>query len=449
MKRKILSMISIVIVAFNVCAGNTLAAEDTISKENIKYAMMNEQREQEELKGILENLEEEQISEEEWNQINKEYINLEFSIPDDKIEIYEDIDDGLIKESKISTTGIATYASSYTGGVYYTGGTATSTTMRYSMSIALKTYYAKTTSSDVDLYKFGDKVVDSFVVPGMVTTNVLGENCSDMVPQGLVYASGYIFISAYCKTEAKEHNSVLYVIDASSREYITTLVLDGKPHAGGLAYANGRLWICDGGKTDDGYPIIHYYDMLDLVRVIEKAQRNSSYKSVGLSYIEHGKIYLKSQSLCSFMTSYNGYLYVGEYYTNQKGTIGCYSSTASDGQYVTAISTQEGVKYAQGIMFYETYSYVYMLLNSSTAYKNTSNAYVYRCKKGTSQFSYYQTIELPGMLEQSMIYNGKTYFIFESCSKYWGSIKLLQQSLLNPPDIVGKVCGLNNSFIFK
>ncbi|MGA9519658.1 MAG: hypothetical protein WBV27_12835, partial [Trichococcus sp.] len=88
-----------------------------------------------------------------------------------------------------------------------------------------------------------------FIIPGMDATLTLHheheeeEICTTMTPQGLAVNKDYLFISAYCQT--KEHNSVIYVLDKKSGSFIKEIVLDGIPHAGGLAYDNNHelLWV--------------------------------------------------------------------------------------------------------------------------------------------------------------------------------------------------------------
>lgn len=106
-----------------------------------------------------------------------------------------------------------------------------------------------------ELYRatFEEEGVESgeniFIIPGMDATLTLrhehkeAEICTTMTPQGLTLNKDYLFISAYCQT--KEHNSVIYVLDKKSGSFVKEIVLDGIPHAGGLAYDNNHdlLWV--------------------------------------------------------------------------------------------------------------------------------------------------------------------------------------------------------------
>lgn len=89
------------------------------------------------------------------------------------------------------------------------------------------------------------------VIPGLKATKTIkyesgeGDMCTSMVPQGLGISEKYMFISAYCYTH--QHNSVIYVLDNETGEYIKTITLPNKTHAGGLAYdpENHILWVSD------------------------------------------------------------------------------------------------------------------------------------------------------------------------------------------------------------
>lgn len=96
-----------------------------------------------------------------------------------------------------------------------------------------------------------DKVVsDSYVMPGLKATRTLDQNgsiamCTSMVPQGVCVTEDYVLMSAYCGK--KQHNSVIYVIDKTTHDFVKELVLKGTPHVGGITYdpKNNNIWICD------------------------------------------------------------------------------------------------------------------------------------------------------------------------------------------------------------
>ena len=451
MKRKVLS--TLVLATAILCS--TVFETKAVQNENFAATVKRGEKAEVQVSEKLRDYageEEIHISEEEMKQMDEEYRELELFYNDS----YESgVCDCEQQNNSIETFGISNYANTTSAsasatsecGILYTGGTATGTSIRFEMRPALAYSYSIKTSSSSSKYTFGSKITDSFVVPGMVTTNVKVKNCTDMIPQGMVYANGYIFISAYCQKE--EHNSVLYVINSNSKQYVTTLVLVGKPHAGGLAYSNNCLWVCTGYDDGKGQAILYYYNVTDIVKAVKRAKENTSCKSVDISNINYGKVYLKNQSKCSFITAKYDYLYVGEYYESEKGTLGTYYANASDGAILTATLIQEVPKITQGMAWYENSSNKYLLFTASSGIYNNSNVYIYRKTSSGTSYTYYKTIEMPGMIEQPMVYSGKTYFVFESCSKYWGTLKnnWASTSAL-PAAIVGKACGFDNNFIY-
>lgn len=88
------------------------------------------------------------------------------------------------------------------------------------------------------------KYAKSVIIPGLQNTNLNGFGCTTMVPQGLTFAKSYMLMSAY--DLSKEENSVIYVINKSSKKLVTTVELPSQTHAGGLAYDGRNLWITSG-----------------------------------------------------------------------------------------------------------------------------------------------------------------------------------------------------------
>lgn len=90
---------------------------------------------------------------------------------------------------------------------------------------------------------------DAVVIPGLKEavsrsyfTGKLA-SCHAMTPQGVTVMDGKLLISAYCHNYS--HDSVLFVLDKDSGKYEKTVVLDGMPHVGSIAYDEGRhgVWV--------------------------------------------------------------------------------------------------------------------------------------------------------------------------------------------------------------
>lgn len=86
----------------------------------------------------------------------------------------------------------------------------------------------------------------SIIIPGLKMTNVAGFNTTGMVPQSVTFAGDYMLISAY--DISKKQDSVIYVVNKSTRKYITTIVLPHNGHVGGIAFDGVNVWMTYGTK---------------------------------------------------------------------------------------------------------------------------------------------------------------------------------------------------------
>lgn len=84
----------------------------------------------------------------------------------------------------------------------------------------------------------------SYVIPGLVGTNVGGFYATRMVPQSVTFAGNYLLISAYDYTKKQE--SVIYVMNKTTRKYITTIVLPHTGHVGGITFDGENVWVTYG-----------------------------------------------------------------------------------------------------------------------------------------------------------------------------------------------------------
>ncbi len=135
----------------------------------------------------------------------------------------------------------------------------------------------------------------SFVIPGLATTNVGGFSSTRMCPQGIAFADNYLLMTAY--DMAGEENSVVYVMDKKTRELITTLILPGKPHVGGIAFDGTYIWVTSG-------TVVYSIAFSDVESAI----------SVGgaYSFVTYAST-CKLDITTSYATFYDGKLWVGSY----------------------------------------------------------------------------------------------------------------------------------------
>ncbi len=386
----------------------------------------------------------EEITDEEVEVINYQYDELEINLPVEEIEWDVDHEKG-IGVNDASTYSLEVYRAVYQGvgtTVKDVGNMSTSITQKYN-------------SGKGFIYDFLSYIRTSFVVPGMKQTGVVNKVCEYMIPQGIHFYGGYIFVTAYCSQ--KTHNSVIYVLDASTKTYITTLVMDEISHAGGITYANGYLWIADT-KNSVGY--ISYYDYTKIDEAIKYVINwNANYPSnaitcVRLSYFTHGKENLGSGNLGSFVTTYNGYLCIGEFMEDSENTgeLNLYNPKELINHTVNKHTATKLPANAQGATFYTTYNKTYLIINSSNGRYSDNHSYVhvysavYNSSSYKLSLSKSKEIQMPPMVEEAYNYNGQTYFVFESCGKKY------REGTDDKPKaeiVIGKVCGFSTSFIYK
>lgn len=137
------------------------------------------------------------------------------------------------------------------------GATATSTTPAVANDIT-------TTDAYKNYQDFRERydVSASAVVPGAANTWLSSSvSCDAMVTQGLCLADAtsangkrYLLVSAYCGSTTRDsitgartggdhnHKSVIYVVDADTKEYVTTIVLPTYGHVGGVCYDGKYVW---------------------------------------------------------------------------------------------------------------------------------------------------------------------------------------------------------------
>lgn len=160
---------------------------------------------------------------------------------------------------------------------------------------------------------------NSFVIPGLKATKTLLDNksgrfsmCTSMTPQGICVTEKYILISAYCHTHS--HNSVLYMLDKNTHEFIKEIVLPGKPHAGNIAYdpVHNNIWVACVGKSFLTQNSTAYLNCVSLDK-IEEYNFNESKEAI----IFDKKYQIDGFKNASFISYYKNNIFVGNYYTDE------------------------------------------------------------------------------------------------------------------------------------
>ncbi|MCF0106595.1 MAG: hypothetical protein HUJ53_07520, partial [Holdemanella sp.] len=170
--------------------------------------------------------------------------------------------------------------------------------------------------ADLDLDKVTEE--NSFPIPGLKATKTLTKNdahafsmCTTMTPQGLCRTDSYIFITAYCHTH--KHNSVIYMMDANTHEFIKEIILPDKPHAGNLCYdpVNNNIWVACVGKAFFTGKSTAYLNCLNL-NTIETYDFNTSKEPI--TFDRSYEIY--GYKNASFISYYDRNIFVGNYRNN-------------------------------------------------------------------------------------------------------------------------------------
>lgn len=207
-----------------------------------------------------------------------------------------------------------------------------------------------------------EKDYGTYVIPGLKSTKtILTESgtqeaiCTSMTPQGLAVTEEYILISAYCHTYT--HNSVIYVIDRETHSLVKEVVLQGQPHVGGLAYdsVHGILWYS---SNTNGIAQAVSITMEDL----EAYSFSGTHRPIRTTQV----CSLYGIVRDSFMTFYDGCLYVGCFNKFTESVIACYE-VDEEGRLVNTLDEALGMSFemalpleystisqqVQGMAFYE------------------------------------------------------------------------------------------------
>ena len=263
-----------------------------------------------------------------------------------------------------------------------------------------------------------------FPIPGLSVTNILGDVCNTMTPQGICTFEKYVLITAY--DSLKKYNSVIYVLE--NHKIIATLIYDKKTHMGGICYDGSYIWIAEGGGSAHGNEI-SYIKKDDFITTINAAIELNA-KSIALNNITSLQAReLKYTSFCSF---YDNILWIGSFSVDDSSQIYGYSIVNENNhlslkpvRYIVAPAK------AQGICFYKTNDSTHLCVSTSYGRRHNSIFKCYNLSDYNNPMGIHngikqniigaadKTLVLPPMSEQINISDNYIYCIFESgASKY-------------------------------
>lgn len=268
----------------------------------------------------------------------------------------------------------------------------------------------------------------TYVIPGLKATKTVdiqkgsSDICTSMTPQGMDVTEDYIFVSAYCHT--KRHNSVLYVIDKNTGQFIKEIIMPNRTHAGGIVYDNLNhvLWISD---SMNGHAAVSLYTM----EALENYQYNKTKKP--LPFLETH--ILEGLTRNSFMAFRGGGLYAGYFALTGDSIINRYSvnfelneinqdeyedmneervlfsKVAIDHEWADILSQVQGLEVFGNYLFLsQSYGYADSKLRIYERAVVETEKYSLKKKEEIKSFS------LPNRMEQICIQGGKLYMLFES-----------------------------------
>ena len=256
----------------------------------------------------------------------------------------------------------------------------------------------------------------TYVIPGLTSTEtqVFEEKgssniCTSMTPQGLAVTEDYILVSSYCGSQT--HNSVIYVIDKNTHEFIKEIVLRNKSHVGGLAYdsIHQNIWISGMSR---GIPQVNAITLKQL------EEYSFQKEHLPITYSQSYDLYAIART--SFLTYHDNSLYIGyftentasvleEYDINEDGTLvtQLYSDPLDKSDSITPLALPSDMRVitekAQGVAFYKNkilFSHSYGILPSSLQVFNNSM----------------QKFYLPEKMEQIYVDGDDLYVLFESAA---------------------------------
>lgn len=265
-----------------------------------------------------------------------------------------------------------------------------------------------------------DMVVSTAVVPGLKSTRTtIGKfhavtTCTSMTPQGIAVTEDYIFVSAYCKTH--KHNSVIYMMNRHTHDFIKEIVLPNKAHVGGMAFdpVHQNLWVSGG--TAGAAKAVAYP-----LKALEEYDLDRDYTPI------HSKISytLASIDRNSYMTYSNNSLLIGYFSEKGESTLQRFDITEQGGLQSQIIADYDSVhesvtadflartsEYIQGVASTEGK----ILLSSSYGVLD-SELQVYANAVDVDNFTRsnaLRVIKFPRMMEQIYIFEDKLYCLYES-----------------------------------
>lgn len=278
----------------------------------------------------------------------------------------------------------------------------------------------------------------NFVIPGLLKTKTIkngrASTSEEMDPQGVGVAGEYLIVSAYSRDH--QHNSVLYVLDRKTRNYVKTIVLEGQPHVGGITFdpIHSNLWITTVNENKEKQVKSAQISAISLEEM-ERYDFSSTKRPIHYKF----QVNLGELPEASFVGYSNERLYIGLFEVDQEGVLARYS-IEKDGSIGLNFNHQVKVlarhylpqperlytlpDKIQGIAFYDD-----KIVLSQSYGKANSKLLVYDDPEKKNKLDLddhpVKTIIAPPYMEQITGYQGKLYLIFESATNKYRKDKTI------------------------
>ncbi len=290
---------------------------------------------------------------------------------------------------------------------------ATSTEAKYFADEAA--FKDSTAYTNIKFFQENVNYKKSYVIPGLINTNVGGFQSSTMCPQSIIFAEKYLLISAYDLSD--EELSVIYVMDKKSKKLLTTLVLPTDAHVGGICYDGKSVYLTTGSKVS----ALWFSDIEAAVKTGEP--------SVNVSFHSVCKVGFSA----SYITFYHDKLWVGSY--NELKSTKLYSYYIDDFDTYVTLTKSDAVTMPtrdQGIAFTED---GYLLMSRSCQLYKGLRGYMRRIDVYLPEFSEEDSgsmdlgsslkyVEVPSMNEGIAIDGKYVYVLYESAAFQDASYKV-------------------------
>ena len=274
--------------------------------------------------------------------------------------------------------------------------------------------YATTELMNLESYSDYDRIKENYEKFSSVAkvTTYVGEN-TDYTPQGVWDVNGEKFITEYKK---EKEPKILYVDKNGNRKEIT-LDLPKGTHAGGITYLDGFFYV----SSDAGEVATFSY---------------SSITDSNGEIVKPKSVFSSGLSAASYLTSYNGKLYVGTFNENRPGEVKSFDVSGWIPKEVSSFTVPEKI---QGMAITKDVNgKEHLILSKSHGRNNDSKKYIYDYDVNKILYNdtsdgkcgYETSITAPPMLEQvSVNSNGKLDCLFESCANQYSDGKYQIESL--------------------